>query len=437
VAELTWPRPAASGRRQGRLRARAATTPGRLRLALAAILLAVLVAGLVLAGATTVRHEAVVAVATREEPLMVEADGLYAALSDADATAATTFLRGGIEPPALRARYLADLRRAGVQLSGLAQRVQGSPEAAAAVAAVSAQLPVYSGLIDTARANNRQGFPVGAAYLREGSDLMRNRILPAARRLYAVEARRLGDHQRTGTATGGLVAVLLVCVGALAVLVAVQVFVARRTHRVFNVPLVAATVLLAGLTAWVTIAMTSSRSSLARAQREGSDPVQVLSAARILALRAQADESLALVARGGADGDRDRSDFDTVAYVLAPPGGLLVDARSGSSADVRRLVTRWRSLQAEHARVGRLESGGRFGEAARLAVGPGAREAALAHDLDRDLSRLIGAAQQRFERAAGDARSALGGLAVGIPLVLVACAALALLGLQQRVNEFR
>jgi hypothetical protein len=368
---------------------------------------------------------------------MLEADGLYASLSDADATAATTFLRGGIEPPALRARYLADLRRAGVQLSGLARRVQGSPEAAAAVAEVSAQLPIYSGLIDTARANNRQGFPVGAAYLRHGSDLMRNRILPAARRLYALEARRLGDHQRTGTATGGLVAVLLVCVGALAVLVAVEVFVARRTHRVFNVPLVVATVLLAGLTAWVAIAMTSSRSSLARAQREGSDPVQVLSAARILALRAQADESLALVARGG--GDQDLADFDTVASVLEPPGGLLVTASrlAGSNPAVGRLVTTWRALRAEHARVARLESAGRFGDAVQIAVGPGAREAALAGRLDRDLSLAIGAAQERFERAAGDARSALGGLAVGIPLVLVACAALALLGLQQRVNEYR
>ena len=43
----------------------------------------------------------------------------------------------------------------------------------------------------------------------------------------------------------------------------------------------------------------------------GSDSVQVLSAARILALRAQADESLALVARGG--GDQYLTDFDAVA----------------------------------------------------------------------------------------------------------------------------
>jgi len=170
--------------------------------------------------------------------------------------------------------------------------VQGSSEAAA-VAATGAELPVYSGLIETARANNRQGFPVGAAYLREASDLMRARILPAAGRLYAAEAQRLGDNQRTSTSTGGLVAVLIACVAALIVIVGAQVFLARRTHRIFNVLLVVATVVLVGLATWIMIALTSAQDSLARAQRDGSDAVQVLSAARILWLRAQARRRLA------------------------------------------------------------------------------------------------------------------------------------------------
>jgi hypothetical protein len=440
MAALSAPRIAVRRRRAQRLRARVATTPGRLALAMVAVVLAALVAGVVFAGATGVRRDAADAVVTREEPLMVQAEGLYASLSDADATAAATFLEGGVEPAARRARYLADLRRASLQLTGLGRRVQGSPEAAAAVATIGVQLPVYSGLMETARANNRQGFPVGAAYLRQASDLMRLRILPAARRLYAVEARRLGEHQRTGTSSGAVVAILLVGAIALAVLVGVQVFLARRTHRVFNVWLVGATVLLVGLTAWATIAMTGARNDLAKAQREGSDAVQVLSAARILSLRAQADESLALVARGG--GERYVNDFGIVAPVLEPPGGLLgeasrVAARSGTTAAVDDLAASWRGLRAEHARVARLESDGRFGEAVRLAVGTDSHEAALGDRLNRDFGAVIGAAQQRFERAAGDARSALGGLALGIPLVLVACAALALVGLQQRVKEYR
>jgi hypothetical protein len=326
VTEASWPQSAVVRPRAPRLRDRARTTPGRLRIAMAAAVLATLIAGLVLAGVTAVRRDATEAVATRDEPLMVAADGLYASLSDADATAATTFLRGGIEPADLRARYVADLNRASAQLAGLGRRVQGSSEAAS-VAAIGAALPIYSGLMETARANNRQGFPVGAAYLRQASDLMRGKLLPAAGQLYAAEAKRLGDHQRTGTSTAGLLAALVVGAAALAVLIGVQVFLARRTRRIFNVPLVAATLVLAGALVWAALAMASARDSLAKAQRDGSDAVQVLSAARILWLRAQADESLALAARGG--GDRYITDFAVVDRLLDRPRGLLGE-RPGS-----------------------------------------------------------------------------------------------------------
>jgi hypothetical protein len=443
MAEVSLPRSAAGPTRLGRQRARlrewAATTPGRLRLAMAAVMLAALVAGLVLAGVTAVHRDAVDAVTTGDEPLMVEADGLYASLADADATAAATFLRGGIEPAELRARYLADLRRASLQLTSLARRAQGSPKAAAAVAAVGAELPVYSGLMETARANNREGFPVGAAYLRQASDLMRGRILPAAGRLHAVEAGRLGDHQRTGTATGGLAAILAIGAAALAVLVGVQVFLVQRTNRVFNVPLVAATLMLVVATAWTAIALVRSRDALARAQRDGSDAVQVFSAARILWLRAQADESLTLVARGG--GDRYLADYDIVLGALGPPG-LLAEAeglarRSGTTAAFQDLTASLRGLRGEHRRVAHLATEGDFGNAVRVAVGRGSREAALGDRVNRDFGAAIGAAQARFERAADDARGALGSLAVGIPLLLVLCAALGVFGLQQRMNEYR
>jgi hypothetical protein len=439
VTDMSWSGSAVGRPRLKRVRGRAATTPGRLRLAMAAVVLAALVAGVVLVGVTAVQRNATDAVATRDEPLMVAADGLYASLSDADATAATTFLRGGTEPADLRARYLADLRRASVQLAGLGRRVQGS-SGAGAVAAIGAQLPVYSGLIETARANNRQGFPVGSAYLRQASDTMRRTILPAAGRLYAAEAERLGDNQRTGTSTGGLVAVLIACAAALAVLVGAQVFVARRTHRVFNIPLVAATVVLAGLLAWVAIAMTSARDSLARAQRDGSDAVQVLSAARILWLRAQADESLALVARGG--GAKYVDDVAVVDRLLEPPRGLLGEAsrlaaRTGSTTGVGDLTATWHGVRAEHARVAGLESAGNFGDAVRLAVGAHAREAALGDRLNRRFGELLASAQRRFDDAAGSARSALRALIVAIALLLVLAAVLGLLGLQTRLNEYR
>jgi hypothetical protein len=413
----------------------ASTTPRQLRLAMAAVVLAAILAGLALGAVTAVRRDATNSVATHDERLMLAADQLYASLSDADATAATTFLRGGTEPADLRARYLADVGRASAQLGGLTRRVQGATEVSA-VGEIGAGLPVYTGLIETARANNRQGFPVGAAYLRDASVLMRERILPAAQRLYAAQAGRLSDNQRSGTSTTGLVAALVVCGVALAVLVGVQVFLTWRTHRVFNIGLVAATVALAGLVAWAAVAMSSASSSLNRAQRNGSDAVQVLSAARILWLRAQADESLGLVARGG--GDQYVQDVDVVNRLLVPPRGLLGEAsrlaaRTGSTAAIGDLTATWRAIDGEHANVARLEHNGDF----KAAIRANTREAALGDRLNRGFGAQINAAQKRFDTAASDARTSLRGLTVGIPLLIVACVVLALVGLETRLKEYR
>lgn len=437
---VTWPTVRGGRTSRERLRAWSATTPGRLRLIMGGVVIGAALAALVVGAVSAHHRDATDAVATRDEPLMVAADRLYASLSDADATAATTFVTGGIEPAARRARYLGDLRRASLQLAQLAERLRGSPEGAAAVAAIAADLPVYSGLMESARANNRQGFPVGAAYLRQASDLLRGRMLPAAGRLFGVEAERLGANQRGGTSVAGLVGALVACAAAVAGLVAAQIFLTRRTHRVFNIPLAVATVLVLALAVWVTIALAGARGSLSTAQREGSDPVQVLSAARILALRAQADESLALVARGG--GDQYLADYRAVSRALAPPNGLLGHGArlfegSPQATAVADLATIWQRLGTGHARLARLEADGSFGDAVRVAVGTGSRQAQLTQRLNSRFDGAIAAAQQRFDRSAADARSSLRGLTAGILLVVAIAALLALYGLQQRIAEYR
>src|SRR3954447_10106544 len=108
-------RPALLRPRAAELRRRAATSPGRLRRAMVVAIAALLVAGLVSTRTVDARRGAAASIATRDEPLMVQAESLYASLSDADATAAATLIAGGVEAPARRQRYLAALRRASLQ----------------------------------------------------------------------------------------------------------------------------------------------------------------------------------------------------------------------------------------------------------------------------------------------------------------------------------
>jgi hypothetical protein len=434
---------ASAGRRIEGLRARLTTTPGRLRLAAALVVAGAIVFGALAASAVSARRQAAHSVATDTEPLLVTAEDLYASLSDADATAATTFLTGGLESLARRERYAGDVRTASGQLATLARQAGGSAQTRAAVATLATQLPVYSGLIETARANNRQGFPVGAAYLRRASTLMREQLLPAARRLYEVEALRLNGDYRSGVSTGTLLAVIAVVCAMLGLLAAIQVRLARLTHRVFNVPLALATVLVLALGVWMIVGLIGEQNALSRTQRTGSDPVQVLSAARILALRAQGDDGLALVARGGDEASL--TDFDAVTRRLGSSGeptSLLGEAaaiarRSDSAAAIDRLSATFARYLAVHRRVVALETNGHFNDAVNLAVGSHAQELSLSDALNFDLIQEIAAAQRRFGSAAGDATSALGGLWLAIGLLSVLFAGLALYGVLQRLEEYR
>jgi hypothetical protein len=416
------------------------TTPGRLALVSILTVVGALCFGLAATSSELSRAHAAEAVQSQTEPLLAQAVGLYTALSDANATATTTFLTGGLEPSARRARYLHDLRLASGSLTNLAREVAGPAAARAAVASISEQLPIYSGLVETARAGNEQALPVGAAYMRQASALLTGTMLPAADRLFATEAGRLRDGYQAGTSA--LPAVVLAAAGALALgmLVAVQIQLARVTRRVFNVPVLLATVVLLGAILWALIGLIGEQNDLATAQRSGSDPVEVLSATRVLVSRAQTDQSLTLVSRGSDQ--TDPLDFTKVMGTLAAPGGLVAQAvgldhtRATAAAPAAPHLERdFRGYQLQAARIASLQAGGDPQAAAGLASSPTADE--IANRVNGDLVAQSDAAQARFATAAADARSSLSGLSIAIPVMTALAAVLALIGLQQRRGEYR
>jgi len=349
------PRPGRLRHRLRAIRPRLATTPGRLRLGAVAIVLGSIGFGLIGATAAATRRDAASTAASQTEPLLVRTVRLHDSLADADATASATFVIGGAEPVARRRRYLADIDEASAALAQIG-RDTSTAEERAAVLSIARDLPVYTGLIDTARADNRQGYPVGAAYLRQASGLMRGRILPAAASIYAVEGRDLENRYRSGVSPAALVTFAGAALVMLTVLVATQAYLARLTHRRLNLPLVAATVVLLAVAAWGLLGLSAEQRALLRAKRDGSDPVEVLSAVRVLALRAQADEGLSLAARGS--GDESLADFDIAMRVLGSGrgSGLLSDAaslvrRHGAAAGIDRLGEQLDAYRRVHGHV--------------------------------------------------------------------------------------
>ena len=424
--------------------ARLRTTPGLLRvfsIALIAVLALMTVVDFRVAEA---RKNASDAVGLESEPLLVRAQAIYSKLADADATAANTFLVGGLEATNQRQQYLDDIRSASHELTVATREIGDSGAGARAATILSRDLPLYTGSVEAARANDRQRLPVGAAYLRQASTLMHQDLLPAADRLYGVEARRL-EHEYLSAGSGSDVAVVVaVMMAALALLVATQLFLIRRTNRIFNVPLVAASALVVVLGASLVTSFVVEQDRLEAARHPASDLVGALSSARVLALRAESDDSLALIASGSAE--QYRTDFDATVRKLGGRSGMsgalgAAGALTGSSATsdvVAQARKDYRDYLDAHRRFTELQDSGQFDEAVTRVTGPnpGDEPSTLTRFGD-SLQRGFTESEAQFHSDASGARSALRFLAIAVPLIAIACVALVLYGLQRRINEYR
>jgi hypothetical protein len=410
------------------------------RLALWMVVLVVLGLAAGITAVTSVQSRAgfVDEVTTRGGPLVVAAQDLYRSLSDADATAASAFLTDGPEPAELRARYQTDIANAGAALAEAASGVNEGP-AAEAVAVLSTQLPVYTGLVETARTANRQGLPIGAAYLREATGVMRERLLPAAQQLFDAVSQQRDEARESAARFPGFALVLgLVLLAVLAVL---QVWLTRRTNRLFNVGLVVATVAGMASVLWLLLSWGSAAGHLDKSDRDGSAQVALLSEARITALQARSDEAHTLVARGA--GSAYEETYQEHLASLAGEGGLLGEAREQATirraqAAVDAAIEAGAQWQEVHGEVRRLDDEGDYPGAVELAIGLDEGSAGSASGrLDEALADGISAGNERFTREADLAGGALGGVGIGLGLLTALLLVGVLVGVQQRLAEYR
>jgi hypothetical protein len=420
---------------------RATTTPAKLRLLLIGLVSLSLIWGAVAAWVVSQRASGANDVASATETLSLDGQKIYRALSDADATADTAFLSGGLEPIGGPLRYRADIAQAAAHLES-ATAAAGHSAAAADLAKLSAGLPIYTGEVQTARADNRLGLALGAAYLREASALMRDKLLPAARNISAEANVRLAD--ASGRATGLPLALVLLVAAVIVgfALYRAQWWLFQRTHRRLNPGLVVASV--AGLVSllWLGIALSVARADLLQARTHGSTPVAALAQADIAALQARADESLTLIDAQGDDSFQ--TDFVTVQHRLGPgPGTLLTDAvtaaRGSPAAGPARVAaataTTWYGV---HRTVRSLDNNGRHKQAILLVTGSGPRHSGtLFTRLDGSLTRAIAADQVVFRRHAAAGSNAFIGLEVGVIVLALIMAAGCARGLATRLAEYR
>jgi hypothetical protein len=400
------------------LRRLARTTPGVIGIIALVVGAICVIAGLVCGAQLNGRINERDALLTRSEPLAYAAQNLYAALSAADAAAASAFLSGGIETASMRAQYQQALARAA---SALADATAGATDTQTrtAMAEISEQFAAYTALVEAARANNRQVYPIGSAYLREASSLMQTSLLPAAEKVYTANLATVDEDQR---AIGSLPVVSLALLALALVAIGVSsVIMFRRTNRQFNIGLVVAVATVVLVIGWVVVATQLAAAEVARSRTEGSERFEQLANARILAQKARTDETLELIARSDITAAEEsfNSHIDEV--------GKLLEAAPAAAKDG---VQQW---IASHQKQSEAYQGGDYDAAKSQALGPSATQFGAVESSLRDgIERTRDTLRDRVS-AAG---AWLAWSPTGTLVLMVVAASAAVVGLWPRLKEF-
>ncbi|MBE1532589.1 hypothetical protein [Actinomadura algeriensis] len=463
------------------------TIPGRIRGQLALVLLAQ--AGLlaVLAVAVGDARDTVRMIGHEEGPQVVATGTLYFALSDMDAQVSNVLLIGrdhdlGIgraESLRIYERRRAEADAAAVQAAQLAG---GDPALRRTVQDVLNGLGRYERLVGRAlQLSEQAGHPPGelppdviAAY-RQATDLMKLEILPKAYNITLDSGARVRHSYETEHAAvlSGRAWLLLLGTVSLALLLALQFYLARTFRRVLNPALVLATLGTVALTAVGAALLTAHAGHMERAKTDGFDSILALSRARAVSHNAFADESRYLLDPGRAD-NYDQVYLDKSLSVVYPDMGdrplnlenyyaaledALASYKPGIGQDVpflgffgdeartaeagreaaalRRTLEAYLEVQRADEEIRRLAAEG--DRAAAIDLRMDRRDGALRDfaAYDAALNELAAVHRDAFDRAVTAADGGLRGWSAVPAGAVAAIAVLAVAGVRPRLAEFR
>jgi len=352
---------------------------------------------------------------------LIRVQKIQSNLLSADATATNAFLVGGLEPPAQRAAY--DQAMSSTS-SLIAEAAQAQPADGTALAALNQQVLSYAGMIEQARANNRQGLPIGAQYLRNASAQLRSDALPILNNLVSANATRATDEMKAGAGHIVLVIALL----GLGGVIAAQVWLARRFKRKINVGMLASSIVLLVLVIGSLIVVLQLRSSLQEISSGSLAAVNTAADARINANDAKSNESLTLIARGSGQAFEAawKSSADSVAENL------------GRLTDKPELVGQWQAYTDVHTQIRALDDEGQWDKAVAKATGSANDSSNTVFGaFDSNLAGYLDGVSQQASNSLANEQPVMVVAAVLMLLGGLAAALLGRRGVAERLREYR
>ncbi|AKK11912.1 membrane protein [Corynebacterium uterequi] len=420
-----------------------ATTPGKMLATTIVLAMAILAAGFSMSQSSAQRQQGLDELLTQTEPLNFAAHNLYTSLSLADTIATSGFVADGAESSEQLNRYYRQIDQAAVAATQSATGVDpANPRIGELVSTIQRQLPVYTGMVETARTNSRLGNPVGVTYMANASELMRGTLLPAAAELFQITSAHVSHDQKALTTPqwiplSGLLA-------AVVFLILAQWGLYRATRRRLNRGFGLATIFMIVAIVWVSASNFMTWQSGSVGFQQASHPWEALTTARILAQQTQTTETFALMRRESA-GDTAVS-FEEMAQAThaaldAVEARPAVEPSTATTAHIeraRQALEDWG--EAHDAYLDTLERGD-FDEGSRLVTAGSADDgvpsvARSATTLDRQLSALINDARITMRSFIAGGRDATTTVATAVFLLSLAAVLSVAFGIRARLQEY-
>jgi len=270
--------------------------------------------------------------------------------------------------------------------------------------------------------------------LTDASGILHDDVLPRLARVQEASRQRL-DGDRSAADLWPLTGVLIAVV-AVAALIAVQVWLTRRTHRMLNLGLVTGTVALVLVTGVGATVVVAGGIRVRDAQDHALAVADAVVEARFAAFDARSGEALAVLHGDSVDA---RSQWEDS---ISSARNALVEAGSGQAADVgsdvTELVADLQAYEAVHARLLSAARAGRERRVEQIATDP-AQDGAIgsfeAFDTNSGalLARQVQSADDAWA-AAGRNLRVVGLLTLGVGLL---AAGLCWAGIAARRREYR
>jgi CHASE3 domain sensor protein len=472
---LTLPKETGAGRWRV-AGARAATTPGLLKAALAATWLLALVFLLAVRSGVEAHRQGMQTIGKDSASSIVAAQHIKASLADMHASAAGYLLtKPGQDRQAARDYEKRRLEVTDGLLAAAGNITYGDAERVPLRQIVNA-LGQYEETVARARALHDAGADGALLEHRAADRVMHETLLPAADALDRANRQALNDSYAAQRRTAGwsLAWLILSGLGLLAVLAATQAFLYRRMRRLLNPALLGATAVAAVFLVHAVNALRAEGEALRATKQDCFDSIDVLEQARADAYDLQGYQRRRLLDPQTAEVSRKG---------FADKAGRLVSLSQGLSSDrllaavdklrpdelrpqlvrdklphgfeghlatelynitfdgeqevaVDELKAFFRCTEIDHE-VQKLEQEGQRDEAVALCLGTKAGQSAWAFArLEEALGKTLAINQREFDRAVERGFQAVAGFGVSAPLAAAAVALLAYLGLLPRMKEY-